>query len=110
MIVYHNEGYLAYSNLLCLICTSQVLKQRINKAFYIFDKVKVPLRLDDTSPTCTYPAKNTKENTILQKPTLSNVKCILKFNILIYSQKSDLLNYFEKSGRILHKGTVLSKL
>ena len=110
MIVYHNEGYLAYSNLLCLICTSQVLKQRINKAFYIFDKIKVPLRLDDISPRRTYPAKDTTENAILQKSTLPNLKCKFKFIILIYSQKSDLLTYFEIRGKALHKGSILSKL
>ena len=35
--------------------------------------------------------------------------CKFKFNILIYSQKSDLLTYFEKRRRVFHKGTVLSK-
>ena len=88
----------------------QVLKQRINKAFCIFDKVKILLRLDDTSPRCTYPPKDTTENLILQKLTLPNVKCKFKFNILIYSQKSDLLAYIEKRRRVLHKSTVLSKL
>ena len=116
MIVYHNKGYLAYSTLLCLICTSQVLKQRIDKAFYIFDKIKVPLRLDnisprrtypvrldDISPRRTYPAKDTTENAILQKSTLANAKCKFKFNILIYSQRSDLLTYFEIRGRVYTK-------
>ena len=56
---YHNDVYLAYSTSFCLICTSQVLKQEINKAFYIFYKLKVLLHLDDTSPTCTYLAKYT---------------------------------------------------
>ena len=66
-------------------------------------KHKVPLRLDDNSPRCTYPEKDTTENAFLEKSTLPNVKCIFKFNILIYSQKSDLLIYFEKRGRVLHK-------
>ena len=39
------------------MCTCQILKQGINKAFYLFDKIKVPLRLDDTLPRCTYPGK-----------------------------------------------------
>ena len=67
-----------------------------NKVFFIFDKIKVCLRLDDTSPGCTYPAKDTTENSMLKKLTLPNVKCKFKFNILIYSQKSDLLTYFEE--------------
>ena len=71
-----------YSTSFCFICTSQVSKQEINKAFYIFDKLKVLSRLDDNSPTCTYPAKDTTENTMLQKSTLPNVKCKFTFNIL----------------------------
>ena len=43
-----------------LICTCQILKQGMNKAFYLFDRFKVPLRLDDTLPRCTYPAKKKK--------------------------------------------------
>ena len=58
-------------------------KTRINKAFYIFERLKVLLRSDDTSPTCTYLAKHTAENAMLQKLTLPNVKCKFKFNILI---------------------------
>ena len=80
---------------------SQIFKAGINK---------VPLRLDDTSPRCTYPAKDTTENAMLQKSMLPNVKCKFKCNILIYSQKPDLLTYFEKGGRVSCKGTVLSKL
>ena len=101
---YHNKGYLAYSTSFCVICTSQVLKQVINKTFYLFDKIKVPLPLDNTSPRCTYPAKDAIENAMLQKSTLLNVKCKFKFNILTYLQKSDLLIYFEKRRRVLHKG------
>ena len=81
-----------------------------NKLGFLFDRIKVPLRLGDTSPRCTYPAKDTTENAILQKSTLPNVKCKFKSNILIYSQKSDLLTYFAKKGRVLYKTTVLSKL
>ena len=95
MIFYHNKGYLPYSTSFCLIGTSEVLKQGINKTFYLFDKIKVSLRLDDTSPRCTYPAKDTTGNAVLQKLTLRNVKRKFKFNILIYSQKSRLLTYFE---------------
>ena len=47
---------------------------------------------------------------MLHNSTLPNVKCKFKFNILIYSQKSNFLTYFEKRRRILHKDTVLSKL
>ena len=74
-----------------------------NRAFYIFDKIKVPFRLDDTSPRCTYLGKDTTENAILKKSTLPIVKCKFKFNILIYSQKSDFLTYFEKRGRVYTK-------
>ena len=97
-----------YSTSFCSICTSQVLKQGINKTFYLFDKIKIPLHLDDTSPKCTYPAKDTTENgaEMLQKSALPKVKCKLKFNILIYSQKSGLLTYFEKRKRVLHKGFI----
>ena len=44
-------------SLFYLIYTCQILKQEINKAFFLFDKIKVPLTLDDTLPRCTYPAK-----------------------------------------------------
>ena len=101
---------LAYSTSFSLTCTFRVLKQGINKAFYFFYTIRVPLSLDDTSPRCTYPAKDTTENTMFQKSTLPNVKCKFKFNISIYSQKSDLLTYFEKRRRVLHKATVLTKL
>ena len=57
--------YLAYSTSLYLIYTSQMLKQRINKLFYRFDEIKVPLPLDDTSPRCTYTAKDTTEYVML---------------------------------------------
>ena len=100
----------AYSALFCLICISQVLKQRKNKAFSIFDKIKVSLCLDDTSPRCTCPAKATTKNAILQKSTLPNVNCTFKFNALRYLEKSDLLTYFEKRKRVLLKSTVLYKL
>ena len=80
---HHNRGYLAYLTSFCLICTSQVLKQGINKAFYIFNKTKFLLRLDDTLPMCTYPAKDTTENIMFQKSTLPNVKFKFKFNIII---------------------------
>ena len=46
---------------------------------------------------------------MFQKSALPNDKCYYKFNILIYSQKSDLFTYFEKRRRVLHNGTVLSK-
>ena len=49
---YHNKEYLAYSTSFCLICSFQVLKQGTDKTFYLFDKIKVHLRLDDTSPRC----------------------------------------------------------
>ena len=98
LIFYYNNGYLAYSILFCLICTSQVLKHEMNKAFYIFDRLKVLLRLDDTSPTCTYLAKHTAENAMLQKSTLQNAKCKFKFNILIQSQKPDLVTYLKEEG------------
>ena len=71
---HHNRGYLAYLTSFCLICTSQVLKQGINKAFYIFNKTKFLLRLDDTSPMCTYPAKDTTENVMLQKSNCYMIK------------------------------------
>ena len=106
---YYNKGYLASSTSFCLICTSQIFKQGINKGFYLSYKIKVSLHLDDTSSRCTYPAKDTTENALLQKSTLPKDKCKFKFNILIYSQKSDLLTYFEKRRRVFHKGTVLSK-
>ena len=63
-----------------------------------------------TSPRCTYPAKDTTENAMFQKSTLPNDKFYFKFDILIYSQKSDLFTYFEKTKEVLHNGTVLSKL
>ena len=50
---------------LYLIRTSQILKQIINKVFYRFDEIKVPLCLDDTSPRCTSTAKDTTENALL---------------------------------------------
>ena len=81
-----------------------------NKAFYFLNKIKVHLRLVNTSLRCTNPAKDITENAILQKSMLPNVKFKSKFNILIYSQKSDLLTYCEKRRMVLHKGTVLSKL
>ena len=59
---------------------------------------------------CTYPAKDTTENVMFQKSALLNDKCNFNVSILIYSQKSDLFTYFEKRIRVLHKGTVLSKL
>ena len=96
LIFYHNDGFLGYSNLFCLIRTSQALKQEINKAFYIFDKLKVLLRLDDTSATCTYLAKHTIENAMLQKSTLQNAKCKFKFIILIQWRKPDLLTYIKE--------------
>ena len=42
-----------------------MLNQRINKVFYRFDEIKVPLRLDDTSPRYTYTAKDTTEYVML---------------------------------------------
>ena len=60
----------------------------------------MPLR-DDSSPRCTYPAKDTTENAMLQKSAMPNLKCKFRFNILIYSQKSDLPTYFEKRRSIL---------
>ena len=96
MIFYDNSKYLTYSNSFCLICTSQVLKQEINKTLYLFDKIKISLLSDDISPRCNYPAKDTTENAMFQESTLSNVKYKFKFNILIYSQKFGLLTYFEK--------------
>ena len=61
---------------------SQFLKHEINKDFYVFDRLKVLLRSDDTSPTCTYLAKHTVENAMLQKLRMPNVKYKFKFNIL----------------------------
>ena len=90
------QGIPSLLTFICLICTSQILKQGINKAFYLFDKIKVHLRLDDTSPRCTYPAKDAAENAMLQRSTRPNDKCKFKFNILTYSQKSYLLTYFAK--------------
>ena len=63
-----------------------------------------------TSPRCTDPAKDTTKNAIFQKSILPNDKCNFKFNNLIYSQKSDLFTSFENRRRVLHNGTVRSKL
>ena len=78
--VYYRVGWffaiirdLAYSTSFCLLYASQILKQGINKTFYLFHKIKVPLRLDDTSPRCTHPGKDTTENAMLQKSRLPNV-------------------------------------
>ena len=84
IIFYLDKRYLAYSTSLCLKCTSQILKQGIDKAFFLFYKTKVPLRLDDTSPRCTYPAKDSTGKALLQKSTLPNDKSKFKFNTLIY--------------------------
>ena len=54
-----------------LICTCEILKQGINKAFIFFDIIKVPVRLGDTLPRCNY--STTKKNTekaMLQKSAL----------------------------------------
>ena len=110
MICYHNKGYLAYSTSFCLKCISQILKQGTNKAFYLSDKIKVSLRLNDSSPRGTYQAKDITENTMFQKAILPNDKCKFKLNMLIYSQKSDLLTYFEKTRRALPTGTIIFKL
>ena len=80
MILYHIKEYLVYITSLCLICTSQVLIQGTNKTFYLFDKIKAPLRLDGTSPMCTYRPKDTTENAMVKKSTLPNVKCKINLN------------------------------
>ena len=99
--------YLQY--LILYACVTRKDYRKICVRIYSFQGYSITLQ-PYTSQRCTYPAKDTTENAMFQKSTLPNDKFNFKFNILMYSQKSDLFTYFEKRRRVLHNGTALSKL